>query len=328
MAAGTTAAALLGVAPAAWACDTEQVSTCEVLDLDVEASNADDEDGAYTLNIADCRALVDDDDEITFRWVLASEPDSGANFGVKLQRGGDSSCNLNAPDRDNEGEDCEVIVNNGDLNGTTVTVSTSVREVLDISSGDDCFNLGSTQVDFRMSLVFPDANASDTDDTYVSDDIVLTVDVQRPTTPTINEVSAGGSTIQVRWDDLDDDDLTYRVYYDDAELTSGTEPELLSGARSSGELSGTSTEIDSGITEGVTYYVAVVSIDSGGNESVLSDVLTAVTAPTTDFFEAYRDAGGVEQGGYCATAARPAGFGMLFVVGLALAATRRRREDA
>lgn len=328
MAAGSTAAALVCVAPAAWACDTDQVQTCEVLDLDIEASNADDEDGAYTLNIADCRDLVDRDDEITFRWELANDPDSGDNYGVKLQRGGDSACNLNAPDRDNEGTDCEVIVNNGDLNGSVITVSTSVGEVLGISSGDDCFELGGTQVDFRMSLIVPDITSTDSDDTFVSDDIVLTVDVQRPTTPTIEEVSAGGSTIEVKWDDLDDDDLTYRVYYSETELVAGAEPELLSGVRSTNELSSTSTQVDDGVTEGVNYYVAVVSVDSVGNESVLSDVLTAITAPTTDFFEAYRDAGGVEEGGYCAAAPRSAGLGSILLIGAALVASRRRRGDA
>jgi hypothetical protein len=328
MAAGSTAAVCVCVGSVALACGVDQVTTCEILDLDIEASNADDEDGAYTLNIADCRAAVDSDDEITFRWELGQEPDTGDNYGLKLQRGGDGQCNRNAPDRDNEGADCEVLVSNGDLSSTTVSYGTSIRDVLGIQSGDDCFNLGGTQIDFRMSLIVPDATSTDTDDTFVESPIVITVDVQRPASPTISEVSAGGSTIEVKWDDLGDDDLTYRVYYDASELAGGSEPELLSGVRSTNEVSGSSTVIDDGVTEGVNYWVAVVSVDSIGNESLLSDTLTALTAPTTDFFEAYRDAGGVEQGGYCAAAPRSAGLGTLLFIGAAIVASRRRREDA
>ncbi len=84
-----------------------------------------------------------------------------------------------------------------------------------------------------------------------------------------------------------------------------------------------------GLTNGVTYVVAVASIDLFENPSVLSDLDCGAPEPVTGFFEAYRAAGGGGGGGYCAMGAATSGVA---AVGIALAAlgliTRRRRRAA
>ncbi|MEM1034138.1 MAG: hypothetical protein AAF928_04565 [Myxococcota bacterium] len=53
-----------------------------------------------------------------------------------------------------------------------------------------------------------------------------------------------------------------------------------------------------GLSEG-EWACGVAGTDNLENPGVLSNVLCASTAPVTDFFEAYRDAGGLAGGGYC-----------------------------
>lgn len=61
---------------------------------------------------------------------------------------------------------------------------------------------------------------------------------------------------------------------------------------------GTSVRI-SGLDNHQSYQFAVVAVDDSGNPSYVSEVISATPVPTTDFAEAYADAGGKEQGGFC-----------------------------
>jgi len=54
-----------------------------------------------------------------------------------------------------------------------------------------------------------------------------------------------------------------------------------------------------GLTNGVSYEFAVVSVDDSGNVSPLSEVISATPIETTDFAESYGNAGGKERGGFC-----------------------------
>jgi hypothetical protein len=127
----------------------------------------------------------------------------------------------------------------------------------------------------------------------------------------------------VTWDG--DDNTEYSIYYSTLPLTAGTQPETLTDVNVHREQYGSSVTLTDGISLGNTYYVAVAEVDSNGNESELSEVVEVVTAEAYDFFEEYRRSGGVEEGGYCATTHRGAGFSTLGLVMLGLAASRRRR---
>ncbi len=74
-----------------------------------------------------------------------------------------------------------------------------------------------------------------------------------------------------------------------------------------------------GLVNGTTYAVNVVAISSGGNESVPSNYLEEAAKYFADFWQAYQDAGGREQGG-CG-----GGAGALAPLALLPLALRRRR---
>ncbi|MFO0625864.1 MAG: hypothetical protein U0325_09640 [Polyangiales bacterium] len=81
---------------------------------------------------------------------------------------------------------------------------------------------------------------------------------------------------------------------------------------------------------GASYQVAVVAEDLAGNRSRVALAARCGSAnPVTDFWETYRGAGGAAEPGMCAArpaGARSAGWGALPLLGVALAAWRRRRR--
>lgn len=97
----------------------------------------------------------------------------------------------------------------------------------------------------------------------------------------------------------------------------------------------TSAQI-TGLTDNVTYAVAVSAVDSFGNPGPPSSPLCNFPAPVIDFFDLYRDAGGQAGGGFCAIrggtrleASSDSPVGSWIALGTAgvaaLAAGRRRR---
>ena len=54
-----------------------------------------------------------------------------------------------------------------------------------------------------------------------------------------------------------------------------------------------------GLSNGVSYAVAIATTDTVGNTGVLSAVVCGTPQPVDDFFELYRRAGGKGGGGFC-----------------------------
>jgi hypothetical protein len=97
-----------------------------------------------------------------------------------------------------------------------------------------------------------------------------------------------------------------------------------------GESNGAALEAEAnGLTNGVTYAVAVAGIDAYLNTGNLSNLTCATPEPVTGFFEAYREAGGEAGGGYCAIGpvrSRLSAVGIvLAALGLTLRRVRRRK---
>jgi hypothetical protein len=59
------------------------------------------------------------------------------------------------------------------------------------------------------------------------------------------------------------------------------------------------------LTNGVTYAVAIASVDSYLNVGPVSQVTCGTPQLVTDFYEAYREAGGKGGGGFCAIGRNP-----------------------
>ncbi len=87
-----------------------------------------------------------------------------------------------------------------------------------------------------------------------------------------------------------------------------------------GQVSGTSTTIG-GLTNDQNYSITVTPYSSAGNVGTPSDAITAAPVAVTDFWTAYRGAGGHEAGG-CSTAGGAAALAA--VLGLAALVLRRR----
>jgi hypothetical protein len=80
-----------------------------------------------------------------------------------------------------------------------------------------------------------------------------------------------------------------------------------------------------GLTNFVTYAVAVAATDSVGNSGVLSAVVCGTPEPIDDFYELYTRAGGKGGGGFCALGADPAnGVALLLLAACGALFVRRR----
>ena len=82
------------------------------------------------------------------------------------------------------------------------------------------------------------------------------------------------------------------------------------------------------LVNGTRYAVAVAATDAFGNVGPLSPVICEVPAPTTDFWESYKNAGGAAGGGFCTTSGPglPAGsLAVLGITGLVVGSLVRRR---
>ncbi len=83
----------------------------------------------------------------------------------------------------------------------------------------------------------------------------------------------------------------------------------------------------SGLTNDITYAVALTSSDRHGNPGAFSGVTCGTPKLTNDFYTLYRNGGGTAGGGYCAIGPRGASFGLAGVsLLLALLARFARRH--
>jgi hypothetical protein len=115
-----------------------------------------------------------------------------------------------------------------------------------------------------------------------------------------------------------------------ATLRPGARPPaaLRRGRTSSGAGQGT-TGSATGLKNFVRYACGVAALDESSNVGVLSELRCETPIEVTDYFEAYRRAGGTAGGGYCSFGQQPSGsWSLLGLAGLALAARRFRRAGS
>ncbi len=103
----------------------------------------------------------------------------------------------------------------------------------------------------------------------------------------------------------------------------------LCGKISASEASSPST--DDHLTIGLEYAVVMVAVDQNGNESLPSNVECATPMVVNDFFELYKDAGGVGGGGFCSIhrplASSRSALAALLALGAVLFTARRRSQS-
>ncbi len=302
------------------------VSGRDILDLELEDGNEDTSNARWTINIADCLELIEENPEVTLQWTFGSSPPNNTKFAIKLQPP-DSTCSFSSTTVDADQEGCILLASSDDLNGTTVGREITLQALLGISDPQACF--GNDDNEYIVGIIY--TNPSDTtpgDDAndFVNSQISVDLNLSRPIAPTLDAVAAGENSISVDWSLPSSDNETddYLVYYGEGQIVAGEFPEETTGLRTQSAVTESVTLTD-GVQVDRTYNVSVVMLDSDGNRSVLSNVEQAATTATRDFYEQYLAAGGVEQGGHCSSARVP-DAGMLSAAAiLGLLWTLRRR---
>jgi MYXO-CTERM domain-containing protein len=160
-------------------------------------------------------------------------------------------------------------------------------------------------------------------------DARIIVDTVRPIAPTVTDITVTESLIRVEFEPSSSPDLLrYRVIYSTEPLTEGSLPDEISAQGSAfGNEEVVSGEIDVELAPGETVYVALAAQDETGNLSPISAVSEATALETTDFWEAYKQAGGAEEGGCSHAPSVPSGHHLFWLAVAGLAVSLRRRTN-
>lgn len=256
------------------------------------------------MNVARCRDLFSlNSGEVSFVFTLKSgvSLSDKAQYSIKFAQG-NSSCSKDKLEAET-GEGCISIANSLDLNAKTSPIEVR-RKVADLSSANDANSCEGLSEASYLYLIVKDPSTSDASRIYT---VTYTLDfrTKRPDAPQGITATPGGESIKVKWNESKDA-KSYKVYYgtEGTLLDKGAKPEEITGA-SSATATTTSTTLKNKISADMTYMISVTAIDSNGNESLLGDVVTAVTEKTKDFWESYREENADVDGGFCfiATAA-------------------------
>ena len=140
-----------------------------------------------------------------------------------------------------------------------------------------------------------------------SNTLSVRFDLTPPPPPTAPSLIVGDSKLEIKFDKLDEENYNrFDVYFSEKSFSSTTDAEVFK--HNSSPIT-SATYALSNLSNNKTYYIGIVAYDKAGNASTLSPVASAQPTPLTDFFEAYKQSGGKDNGfgggGFCfiATAA-------------------------
>ncbi len=253
----------------------------------------------YKINYADCLLYLGDysDPEaevpsgavaprFSLKWSMT--PVTGYDYSIKV-----GNCSDTGGIADEATESCKYIVSKTSL--SSYTNNEIIVSFTDLFL-DRC-NLGDT----GDSSIYIFVQYGDDTLTKMVETVKFSYDFEAPLTPTELSAVGGEGNLKVSWsDDVNSDDVTYKVYWADESFDEDT----IDLAKSKSDIDATSYQIG-GLSIGTQYYVGIVAVDEYDNESTLSKLVTASPVDVTDFWESYKGAGGQEEGGFCfvATAA-------------------------
>lgn len=244
----------------------------------------------HQINIEDCKAYSG---SIEITWSVDWTPIDGSKWGVKMSSPG-GTCT--SSDLSELGTSCyqEMIQHETDLDNS---VNNQFTVPLDPLMGGDC-NAGTDKTTIVYIIL-------DEVGTFSDEQIAFDVDLAPPAAPVLDEPEEGDSNVTVKWTDTANEgesNIRYKVYYSDSKFDDGSK-----GSVDSSDLITAATFKVEELTNELEYWFGVTAIDDADNESVLSDVTSAMPIEAYDLFEYYKDGGadGAESGGFCfvATAA-------------------------
>lgn len=318
-----TAVCLLAVAPMASAQTVKVSDTSDI--LDAAASGDPDGTANVTFGIQDCLDLFAEDPDISVSWTFTSKPATGNDYQIKLQRGAES-CSFAEIDAAGDvclREDATAFSASG-----TPSVTYAWSELVNDAglTSATCYE-GGLPTPWTIALVYESSTSLLGESTFSKSQAILELDATRPTAPTALRTVGGETAIEVKWT-ASGSAVSYEIWADTSPIASRvTLPEEPPSGLKMKTVEGgdTTSGSISGLRTGVTYYIVVLSVDEAGNLSEVSEEVTGATAPTSDFFETYKSAGGVEEGG-CSASTAAEGWVTLASVGAALWLLRRRRR--
>ena len=332
------ACALLSAAPAAALTPTTgtEVTQTQVSGFSRYIYQLDDLQTTAFLGIDECVDAIEQDAEFTVQFTTSTPFTSPiaddlfeASYTFRVDRDDTTavSCAGN--------EVCTTLDQQSDLTitDTAIQVSLSARELFQISDPVDCATVTSDDEFFVRLTWDPDRT---TEGAFSTADMRFILDTTRPDAPTLDTALATENTVSVAWEDASAGDLDeYALVYATDAFSGGVLPTEVTAAISSArnqrvaDNESNSQDVTADLTPEATVYIALASRDAAGNYSELSSVVETTVVDTVDFWEAYRAAGGQEEGGYCAhtPAGAPSRAPLTLVVlgGLVLAGLRRNR---
>jgi hypothetical protein len=138
-----------------------------------------------------------------------------------------------------------------------------------------------------------------------------------PPVPVNVSVAAGDSALYVSWADGVANGVAAASY--EVTAVASTPPDAADTHTQS--FTGKTNNRVTGLTNSVIYSVTVRSVSAGSNRSEWTAAVFGTPAPVSDFWDVYKSAEGVEQGG---CGGGPAGLVSLLGVALALRGLRRK----
>ncbi|MFT7581629.1 MAG: hypothetical protein ACI9MR_003307 [Myxococcota bacterium] len=243
----------------------------------------------HRINIADCEAYAGG--RATFTVRINPVPDS-YQYAVAYAPPG-KTCTTTDTNPDTTG-DCEVVDAMKELDSSTIEFDINFDTLI----GNACDS--GLEDDATVYIIIDNQALSDVQ----VEQIQIDIDLLAPSAPVVESATGGDGRVEIDWsDDINDSDETsYIVYYDEVDFTA----DALETVSSRSDVDTTSLSLESDSLEnGVPVFIRIVAEDKAENRSGLSDVLMATPIETTDFWEAYQNSGGPDEGGYCfiATAA-------------------------
>jgi hypothetical protein len=141
--------------------------------------------------------------------------------------------------------------------------------------------------------------------------LAIDYDTQPPSTPAIETLTVKDAALSAKVSFSSDSYFVYLQAKGGADTDFGHDKQII--------VADTSTGTIDGLANGTTYDVRAYAVDQAGNQSGYSDIVSGTPLHSSGFWEAYRRAGGQDQG--CAAVSAPP----LLLAALVWLARRRKR---
>lgn len=314
---------LMGMGASAQALEPTSSSLVTDVTMSVPSSYRTEENTAY-LGIAECERMISASSEVSVTYATNVDPtvESGsqkrfdAGYIFSVPRGSNSP--VTCP------SGCTTLSEDSNVTLTSelVRLRLPFTELVDVTSLEGCDGFDS---EFFLRTSLRRDSADDTE--LVTSDARLVVDTIRPTPPSGFDVTVTQDRVEATWEISDSTDVgQYGIYFSTTPFEGGVASDSSLGSQfvtAAGERTSGSFLVST--APGSTLYIAMVSVDENGNESLMTTPISAVAIETVDFWEQYKSLGGAEEGGCQSVGGSGSILALLLV---ALFGFRRRRFKA